>query len=94
LEGKITQVSNCNYLKILTQNEENYINVKLQKYNKMNGKIESNCGGCVAMYAELRVLSICYNATLRYDGEIWLQDSESPNAESGSNENLKTAIRH
>jgi hypothetical protein len=92
LEGKITQVSNCNYLKILTQNEESYINVKLQKYNKMNGKIESNCGGCVAMYAELRVRSICYNAALRYDCEIWLQ--ESPNAESGSNENFKTAIRH
>ena len=62
-------------------------------YNKINEKIESNCGGCVAMYAELRVRSICYHAALRQDSEIWLQVSESPNTASGSNENFKTAIR-
>lgn len=93
MEGKITQFSNFNYLKNLTPNEENYINVKLRRYNKINGKIESNCGGCVAMYARLRVRSVSYNAALRYDSEIWLQVSESPNTVRGSNENFKTAIR-
>jgi len=61
----------------LTPNEKNYINVKLQMYNKMSGKIESNCGGCVAMYGKWRVRSISYNAALRYDSEIWLQVGES-----------------
>ena len=92
MEGKITQVSNFNYLKNLTPNAENYMNVKFQRYNKMNGEIESNCGGCVAMYAKLRVCSISYNAALRYDSEIWLQGSQSPNTASGNNENFKIAI--
>lgn len=65
MEGKITQVSNFKYLKNLTPNEENYLNLKLQRYNKTNGKIESNCGGFLAMYAKLRVRSISYNAALR-----------------------------
>lgn len=45
MEGKIIQkVSNFNWLQNLTPNDENYLNVKLKRYIKMNGKIESSFG--------------------------------------------------
>jgi hypothetical protein len=45
IEGKIIERdSNFNYLGHLISNEENYINIKPQRYNKMNGIIKCHFG--------------------------------------------------
>jgi hypothetical protein len=45
IEGKMTeQVSSFNYLGNLISNEEKDINIKLQRYNKMNGIIKCHFG--------------------------------------------------
>jgi hypothetical protein len=60
IKGKIVeQVSNFNYLGQLISNEENGINIKLQRYNKMNGRIKCHIGNHMSIDTKLRLHILC-----------------------------------
>jgi hypothetical protein len=70
IEGKIKeQVSSFNYLGNLISNEEKDINIKLQRYNKMNGIIKRNFGKYMTIDTKLRIHNITSKASLCYGSE-------------------------
>jgi RNA binding exosome subunit len=71
IEGKmIEQVSSFNYLGNLISNEEKDINIKLQRYNKMNGIIKCNFAKHMTMDTKLRIHNITSKAALCYGSEV------------------------
>jgi hypothetical protein len=72
IEGKIIeQVSIFNYLGNLISNEEKDINIKLERYNKMNGIIKRHCGKHMTTDTKFRIHNITSKAALCYGSEIW-----------------------
>jgi hypothetical protein len=72
-EGKIIeQVSSFNYLGNLIPNEEKDINIKLQRYNKMNGIIKQHFGKHMTIDTKLRIHNITSKAALCYGSETWI----------------------
>jgi hypothetical protein len=73
IESKIIeQVSSFNYLKNLISNEENDINIKLQRYNKMNGIIKHHFWKYMTIDTKLRIHNVTSNAALCYGSEVWI----------------------
>jgi hypothetical protein len=73
IEGKIIeQVSSFNCLGNLISNEEKDINIKLQRYNKMNGIIKRHFGKHMTIDTKLRIHNITSKAALCYGSEAWI----------------------
>jgi hypothetical protein len=73
IEGKIIeQVTSFSYLGNLISNEEKDINIKLQRYNKMNGIIKRHFGKNMTVDTKLRIHNIASKAALCYGSEVWI----------------------
>jgi hypothetical protein len=73
IEGKITeQVSSFNYLGNLISNEEDDINIKLQRYNKMNGIIKHHFGKQMTTDIKLQIFNVTSKVVLCYGSEVWI----------------------
>jgi bisphosphoglycerate-independent phosphoglycerate mutase (AlkP superfamily) len=64
-EGKIIEnVSNFNYLGYLISNNDNDISIKLQRFNKINGKIKGQFGKHMTTETKLRMHNTTSKASL------------------------------
>jgi hypothetical protein len=90
----IEQVSSFNCLGNLISNEEKDINIKLQRYNKMNGIIKSHFGKHTTIDTKLGKHNITSKAALCYGSEVWIINKrDAQKTRSGTNEIFKTIIR-
>jgi hypothetical protein len=55
----------------LISNEKD-INIKLQRYNKINGIIKRHFGKHMTVDTKLRIHNITFKAALCYGGEVWI----------------------
>jgi hypothetical protein len=73
IKGKIIEkVSSFSYLGNLISNEEKDINMKLKRYNKMNGIIKQHFGKSMTIDTKLRIHNITSKAALCYGSEVWI----------------------
>jgi hypothetical protein len=73
IEGKIIeQVSDFAYLGNTFSEHKNDVDIKLQKYNKMNGVIRRHFGKQITFETKLRVHNITSKSTLSYGSERWI----------------------
>jgi hypothetical protein len=59
-------------MRYLISNEETDINIKLQRYNKMNGIIKLHFGKHMTIDTKLRIHNITSKAALCYRTETWI----------------------
>jgi hypothetical protein len=73
IEGKIIeQVSNFTYVGNTFSEHKKDIDIKLQKYNKMNGVIRRHFGKQMTVETKLRFHNITSKSSLSYGSEIWI----------------------
>jgi hypothetical protein len=72
-EGKVVeQASKLNFVGYLIQNDDNDINVKLQRCNKMNGIIKGHFGEQMTTETKLQIYNITSKAAFFYGCGNWI----------------------